>query len=101
MGRGQIISTVNDVLDDALGGVLDYACEVPLVPALVCGAERFYVLGSHACSSLVKGRKVGRATFGLALCARSWLFQAALPAAILCVVEVSTLKVRTTGSASR
>ena len=33
--------------------------------------------------------------------ARGGLFQAALPGAILCVVEVSTLKVRITGSASR
>src|SRR6266550_5155736 len=54
------------------------------------------------CSSLnLNERKVGRAAFGLAPCARLWLFQAALLAMILCVVEVSTLKVRTTGSASR
>ena len=48
------------------------------------------------CSSLsLNERKVGRAAFGLALCAQSGCFQAALPAAILCWVELSTLKVRT------
>src|SRR4029077_8613986 len=38
-------------IDEALGRVLDYACEVAFVPALVCGTERFDVLGSHGCSS--------------------------------------------------
>src|SRR5208337_3462682 len=53
---------------EVLGGVLNDACEVAFVPALVCGADHFDVLRSHACSSLsLKKRKVGRVTLGLAL----------------------------------
>jgi hypothetical protein len=55
-------------VDEALGGILDDAWEVAFVPALVCGAEHFYVLRSHGVPPLsLKERKVGRATLGLAL----------------------------------
>ena len=83
-----------------LNGVADHAHEVALVPVLVRCAERLHVFRTRVSASFLKWRKVGRAMCGTRP-VRGGLFQAALPGAILSVVELSTLKVRITGSAPR
>src|SRR5258707_519051 len=67
---------------------------------LSCAARSVFTFFALIVSfSFLRERKVGRATCGPTL-VRGRLFQAALAGAILCAVELSTLKVRITGSAS-
>lgn len=71
-----------------------------IVPALVRCAERLHVFRTPVSGSFLNGARSGGPCMEPAR-VRGRLFQAALPGAILCVVELSTLKVRITGSASR
>ena len=87
-------------VDEPLRSVTNYALEVAAIPALVCGTERFNVFRSHTVSFISQKLKAGDS-----LARPCWLiyplFPAALPAAMLCVVEVCTLKVRITGPVCR